>query len=167
MGRRDEIGARGEALFTAAIMNFCGRPRPYFVSHFLGDKFKSLDFLVELVGADEGAPFLFVQVKTTTQGYTKRRGRRLKVGLTREDVLRMRAYPAPTYLVGIDEVNEKAFILSIDENTRGRISGMSTEHELDCRNLKVLRDEVAAYWAARDMRVRRSAFSVSVPHAKR
>ena len=158
MGRRDEIGTRGEALFTAAIMNFCGRERPYFVSHFLGDKFQTLDFIVELVGVEEAALYFFVQVRTTRRGYSKG-GARLKVSLRKEAILRMRMYPAPTYLVGIDEVGKKAYILSIDEGSQASISGMPTKYELDCANLKKLWDEVNAYWESRDMRVRESVFS--------
>lgn len=58
MGQGDEIGKRGEAIFTAAIMKPCGRERPYFVPHFLGDKFRTLDFIVELVGVEDGSPYL-------------------------------------------------------------------------------------------------------------
>ena len=148
MGQRDEIGTRGEAIFTTAIMDFCGRDRPYFVPHFLGDKFRTLDFIVELVGCEEGSPYLFVQVKTTRQGYSKSKaGTKLKVGMNEEDVIRMRDYPAPTYLVGIDE------------GSGGAISGMTTRYGLDGPNLKILWDEVNSYWQQRDMKVKKSAFS--------
>jgi len=161
MGQRDEIGIRGEALFTAAIMKFCGRKRPYFVSHFLGEKFKTLDFIVELLGVRKGSPYLFVQVKTTRRGYSESRdGKKLRVGVKQVDVCRMRDYPAPTYLVGIDEVGEKAFIISIDERTTTAISGMTTRYELDGPNLIILWNEVRSYWEQRDMKVRKSAFSV-------
>jgi hypothetical protein len=161
MGQRDEIGTRGEAIFTAAIMNFCGRTRPFFITHFLGDKFRALDFIVELVGVRSTSPYLFVQVKTTRQGYTgSGGGKKLRVSVKREDVLRMRDYPAPTYLVGIDEVLEKAFIISIDERTQTSISGMTTRHELNARNLSILWYQVNGYWKRRDMKVRKSAFSI-------
>lgn len=160
MGQRDEIGMRGEALFTAAIMRFCGRTRPYFVPHFLGDKFQTLDFIVELVDAEQGTPYLFVQVKTTTQGYTAEKGpRRLRIRLEAEDVTRMREYPAPTYLAGVDLNDERIFILSIEEITTTSVSGLPTTFPLDCGNLKRLWDEVNAFWKARDMRMMSSVFS--------
>jgi hypothetical protein len=161
MGQRDEIGTRGEAIFTAAIMNFCGRTRPFFITHFLGDKFRTLDFIVELVGATRTTSYFFVQVKTTRQGYRESRdGRSLRVSVKRKDVLRMKGYPAPTYLVGVDEVDERAYIVSIDERTGTSISGMTTQHELDAQNLRILWNEVNNYWQGRDMRVMQSAFSV-------
>jgi hypothetical protein len=141
-------------------MRFCGRSRPYFVSHFLGDKFQTLDFIVELLDADQGTPYLFVQVKTTTQGYTPgKRPKRLKVRLEEDDVLRMRGFPAPTYLAGVDLIEERIFIVSIDETTKGPISGMPTIFPLDCGNLKLLWDEVNTYWKSRDMRMTSSVFS--------
>jgi hypothetical protein len=49
MAAQDDIGSRGEALFVARILNFCGRPLPYFRPRFLGEKARTLDYLVELV----------------------------------------------------------------------------------------------------------------------
>jgi hypothetical protein len=57
MAASDDIGSRGEYLFSALIMNFCGRPVPYFRPRFLGEKARTLDFLVELV--DAGDQLLF------------------------------------------------------------------------------------------------------------
>src|SRR5947209_14232604 len=109
----DDIGERGEAIFKAEIMDFCGRNRPYFRAHFLGAKFATLDYLVELLGAGARALYFFVQVKTTRLGCTKRNPPRLKVKVTRTDVPRMALYPAPTYVIGIDEPPALAYIVSI------------------------------------------------------
>src|SRR5262249_32623268 len=146
MGQRDEIGIRGESIFNVRIMNFCGRGRPYFFSHFLGEKFKTLDFIVELLEPNQSAPYFFVQVRTTRQGYTTGEGpRKLKIRVEAEDVARMREYPAPTYLAGVDLNEERVFILSVDETSTGSISGVPTTYPLDCGNLKLLWDEVDAY----------------------
>src|SRR4051812_2993790 len=102
MAVRDDIGSRGEYIFCARIMDFCGRHLPYFRPRFLGEKAQTLDYLVELLDAG-GAPFFFVQVKATRQGYTKRPPRRLKVGVSGADVRRLSRIPAPTYLAGTDE----------------------------------------------------------------
>src|SRR4051812_32205474 len=104
MAAQDDIGSRGEFIFCTRVMNFCGRNLPYFRPRFLGEKAQAFDYLVELVDATRGAPFFFVQVKTTRKGYTK--GQRLKVGMTAADVRRFSLFPAPTYLVGIDEPGE-------------------------------------------------------------
>src|SRR5262249_22579406 len=120
-----------------------------------------LDFIVELVGAKRGAPYLFAQVKATKLGCKTVGGeRRLRVGLKKADALRMKAYPAPTYLVGVDEVEEKSYILSIDERVKSAVPEMPARHELNNTNLRVLWEEVDAYWRARDMRVKGSAFSL-------
>jgi len=81
MAVSDDIGSRGEALFFIMLTRFCDRRLPYFRPHFLGEKFATLDYLIELVDAGSVTPFFFVQVKTTTQGYTRSRlgRRRLKV----------------------------------------------------------------------------------------
>src|SRR5215471_9738608 len=113
MAAQDDIGSRGEFIFCTRIMNFCGRDLPYFRPRFLGEKAQSFDYLVELVDAAKGAPFFFVQVKTTRKGYTKGRLRRLKVGMSGTDVRRFCLLPAPTYLVAIDEPGEVGYIQAI------------------------------------------------------
>ena len=46
---RDGIGSRGEFIFCARIMNFCGRILPYFRPRFFGEKAETFDYLVELL----------------------------------------------------------------------------------------------------------------------
>ena len=68
--------------------------------------------------------------------------------MSREDVRRMVAYPAPTYVVGIDETREQACIVSVNEpRTRG-LGGVSMQYPLNCRNLELLWEEVQAFWGA-------------------
>ena len=161
MTARDDIGSRGEAIFYVRITDFCGRSRPFFRPRFLGEKAQTLDYFVELVGAGERTPFFFVQVKTTRRGYTKR-GRlpRLKVGLSRRDVRRLALYPAPTYLVGIDERQAIGYILAILGGMTAPIPSLPVNFVLDAGNLRLLWDEVRQFWRGRDMNMRHSAFSV-------
>jgi len=156
----DDIGTRGEALFFVLLTQFCGRSRPFFRPHFLGDKFATLDYLVELVDAGSATPFFFVQVKTTTQGYTKQKDgkRRLKIQVSEADVRRMVLYPAPTYIVGIDERAEVGYIISANEEHLGRISSLPMDFPLNCTNLERLWNEVKVFWSQRDMRLRNSVF---------
>src|SRR4051812_18901090 len=113
MAVSDDIGARGEALFFIMITRFCGRRRPFFRPHFLGEKFVTLDYMVELIDAGSATPFFFIQVKTTTQAYVRDRmgNQRLKIHVSRADMQRLVAYPAPTYVVGIDEIEEIGYIV--------------------------------------------------------
>ncbi|MGL4550399.1 MAG: DUF4365 domain-containing protein [Gemmataceae bacterium] len=158
MEGRDDIGSRGEFLFCAMIMNFCGRPLPYFRPRFLGEKARTLDYLVELVGPGDRTAFFFAQVRATRLGYTKR-DHRLRVGLTAADLRRLRRVPAPTYLVGIDEIGEAGYILAVLEGTSGPMSSLPSGYPLDCGTLGRLHQEVESYWAGRDMTRRHSAFS--------
>src|SRR4051794_12576311 len=109
-------------IFCVRIMNFCGRNAPYFCPRFLGEKDRKLDFLVELIDAGDRTPFFFVQVKTTRKGYTKK-DRRLKIEMSGEDVRRFSLVPAPTYLVGIDERTEAAYLLATLEGMTAPIVG--------------------------------------------
>src|SRR5947209_4472161 len=99
MAAHDDIGSRGEAIFSVRITDFCGGSRPYFRPYFLGEKARTFDYLVQLVGAGRKTPFFFVQVKTTRLGYTKKHPRRLRVSMPGIDVKRFSSLPAPTYLV--------------------------------------------------------------------
>jgi hypothetical protein len=159
----DDIGGRGEAIFYVRLTELCGRRRPFFRPHFLGEKFATFDYVVELLGAGEGTPFFFVQVKTTTRGYTKTTPSSLRVRVSARDVRRMVLYPAPTYVVGIDERWEVGYLLAVHGSMRGPLATLPTTYPLDCANLGRLWDEVKQYWDRRDMVMQESVFSVREP----
>src|SRR5262245_22880152 len=132
MGITDFVGGRGEAIAYARLTKFCrGGSTVFFLPHYLGEKCPTFDFMVELVDAGTGTPFFFVQVKATRAGFTKR-GRRIQIDVPAEDVERMSAHPAPTYVVGVHEPEERAFLLSVHGNMRERIRSITTAHELTC-----------------------------------
>jgi hypothetical protein len=134
-----------------------GRDEPYFRPRFLGDKYPTFDYLVELIGSE--AYFFFVQVKSTRQGYRGRRGnRRLRVNVGREDVQRMVASPVPAYVVGIDEPQEVGYLLSMNEPREAGLGGLPARHLLSCANLERLWQEVRSFWASRNMVLTRSHF---------
>jgi hypothetical protein len=108
---RDALGLRGEAIFTVLMTEFPSKAGSIFKPQFLGDKWQYVDFIIELVGTKDIVPYFFVQVKTTRQGYTKKLSR-LKVKVPQEHVRGLASYPAPTYIVGIDEPEEKGYIVS-------------------------------------------------------
>lgn len=162
MSISDDIGTRGEALFFVLMTQFCGRPRPYFRPHLLGQKFIALDYMVELVDAGPITPYFFVQVKTTSQGYTKGSlsTRRLKVQVTPEDMQRLVSYPAPTYIIGIDERDEMGYIVSANAGSPVRFASLPTLFPLTCETLAELWEEVQTFWAQRDMTLNTSKFAV-------
>ena len=68
-------------------------------------------------------------------------------------------YQAPTYLLGIDETTEKAFIISVHEGGPEKVSSLSTKFELDCRTLELLWKEVKDFWDYHDLHFTASNFS--------
>jgi hypothetical protein len=161
MGITDFIGGRGEAIAFARLVRVCRTDAdlPYFWPHYLGEKCETFDFLVELVDADERTPFFFVQVKATRKEFTKtQKPPRLRVEVSQKDVRRMVAYPAPTYVVGVHEVEERAFIISVHGTMAEAIPSITTAHELTCETLQRLWDEVRAFWQGREMARSASAF---------
>jgi hypothetical protein len=161
MGITDFIGGRGEAIAFARLTRVCRADSdlPYFWPHYLGEKCETFDFLVELVDAGEKTPFFFVQVKTTRREFTRSQTPpRLRVEVAETVVRRMVAYPAPTYVVGVHEDEERAFVISVHGTMAEAISSITTAHELTCDTLQRLWEEVREFWQGREMARSASAF---------
>jgi hypothetical protein len=157
MATRDLIGKRGEAIVTARLMDFCGNPDPYFDVHPLGEKCPTFDYLVELVNAGDSVPYFLAQVKSTQKGFTKA-SRRLPVAMDEEDVRRMVQCPFPTYLIGVDEPNDRAYVVSVHGGMHGAISSMPSRYPLTPRNLRRLWEEVSTHWQKLNAAAKVSAF---------
>lgn len=143
---RDALGRRGESIFHTLMTRFHKDTGPRFKAQFLGDKWRTVDYIVELVEAgDEFVPFFFVQVKTTRAGYTHRDGR-LRVAVSGGEMRRLAAYPAPTYVVGIDEARESGYLLSANGEHLTHLSSLTTDHPIDEDTRTRLWSEVLAYW---------------------
>jgi hypothetical protein len=153
MAITDVIGGRGEAIAFARLARVCRTDAdlPFFWPHYLGDKCETFDILVELVDAGEKTPFFFVQVKSTRKDFTKGQSPRLRVEVAEKDVRRMVAYPAPTYVVGVHEGEERAFVISVHGSMADAIPSITTAHELTRDTLRRLWEEVRAFWQGRDM----------------
>lgn len=147
MTPRDLTGKRGEFIAAERLLDFCGNPRPYFNHHLLVDKMPTYDLLVELTGGAGGKPYFFAQVKATRSGGTAGTADlKVQVKAKAKDVRAMLVCPIPTYLIGVDEKAEIAYIVSIHGKIAGGISSIPTAYPLDRNNLRILRDEVRAYW---------------------
>ena len=72
MPTKDDIGNRGEAIFELRMTDPHGPGGdPLFRPYHLGEKFPTLDYLVELVGLPAGrVGYFFAQVKSTGKGFT-------------------------------------------------------------------------------------------------
>ena len=161
MGITDFIGGRGEGIAFARLTKLCraGSDFPYFWPHFLGEKCETFDFLVELVDAGAMTPFFFVQVKTARKEFHRsQQPPRLPVTVLERDVRRMVAYPAPTYVVGVHEVEERAFVIAVHGGMSETITSLTTAHELTADTLLRLWDEVREFWRVRQMAQSTSSF---------
>ncbi|MBD2297844.1 DUF4365 domain-containing protein [Nostoc sp. FACHB-87] len=158
MDTREVIGERGESIFRVLITR--KHPsRGYLFEHprFLGEKKRAIDFYVELFHDESLIPFFFVQVKSTSQGYTQS-DRRLRVKVNDSDMKRLAAYPAPTYVIGIDEQAEQGYILSGNGESTTGFSSLCTDYPLNPDVLALLWDEVKAYWTSPHHATFRSIF---------
>ncbi len=157
LSTKDLLGRRGEYIAFTRLAEVCQADElPYFDPYFLGDKWPLFDALVELVGAGNKTPYFFAQVKSTRQGYTTTG--RLKVEVKKSDVVAMIQYPAPTYVIGIDEKLERAYLVAIHGGMSKKIPSLSIAHPLNCTTLKLLWDEVKQYWKDKDMSQKSSRF---------
>ncbi|QTA87560.1 DUF4365 domain-containing protein [Desulfonema magnum] len=143
---KNSVGQRGEAIFYVLITKFYGRDKPIFRPQFLGDKWQNVDFIVELEDySGKIKPFFFVQVKSTKSGYTKIK-QRLKVKVRKKHVLSLSSYPAPTYIVGIDEVSEEGFVISANGESLSGISSIPTDNPINEKTQNILWEEVRNFW---------------------
>jgi len=144
----DVIGARGESRFLMLITEPHDGEQPIFRAQRLGDKWPAVDFLVELMGSDGVAGFFFVQVKTTRQGYTER-DRRLKVTVPQHTVARLASFPAPTYVVGIDDVAGIGYVVSANGERLTNVASVPSDFPINRENRERLWSEVRRYWSSR------------------
>ena len=128
------------------MTEFDGAPAPAFRPYFLGDKWPVVDFIVELLGVTNATPYFFVQVKTTQTGYTRQK--RLKVRISTGNVHLLAAYPAPTYVVGIDEHKKTGFLVSANGESGTALSSLSTQFPINKANRALLWKEVRDYWSS-------------------
>ena len=143
MDLADLHGARGEWIAMALLAKSI-RPDsklPYFWPERLGEKFESLDLLVKAIDVGHSIPFFFAQVKTTRKPFALSLTQpRLQVRVEATALGRIRAFPVPTYVIGIHEPTERGFIVAA--SAAQAIRSMTTAHELTAHTLGVLWNEV-------------------------
>jgi len=152
MNLADYIGSRGEAIAVSRMtkMSRTNAGLPYFYPHFLGEKCETFDFLVEIVDEDAQIAFFFAQVKTTQKDLTKTQvPQRLRIEVSDRDIQRMASYPAPTYIIGVHEPQERVFAVRVLATMNRAIPSITTAHELNDSTMERLWDEVRAYWRQR------------------
>ncbi len=138
------IGDRGELIFRLAITDYEQFQTPLFRPGFLGEKWPTVDFYIELLGVPDVQPFFFVQVKTTALPIRSEAS--IKIVLEKTDCERLYRIPAPTYIVGVHETTKKAYILSLHDKPLKGVYSIALQHELTPDNLKILHEEVREFW---------------------
>lgn len=160
MRSKDDIGDRGESIFRVRITQPCGTPpEPLFRAIFLGEKKATLDFMVELIGLTNRSAYCFVQIKTTIKK-VQPNAKTLKVGIKKSDIDKMVGYPGPTYIVGIDENSEDAYIISANKAFSKDLPSIPLSFPLDAANLAKLWKEVDDFWLGLDLLLNNSVFSI-------
>ncbi len=141
----NKIGKRGESIFSTIISRNVASRGFLLDPTFLGDKFPTVDFHVGLLDYPLKG-FFYASVKTTTLGYYPDR-KRLRINIDKEDVAELNKFTIPVYVFGIDEIEEKGFLISANnlDNSKN-INGIPTTFPVNSLNLDLLWNEVAQYW---------------------
>jgi hypothetical protein len=150
------VGDRGENIFELAITDYSQFQAPLFRAAFLGDKWPAVDYLVELVGVAGMTPHFFVQVKSTSAAIANNY---VKVELPPMKKRLLIRVPGPTYLVGVQEPTKRAFILAVTDDSNQGVYSIPVTHELTPSNLRILYDEVSAFWSQQTVKPQQSAFA--------
>jgi hypothetical protein len=128
----------------------------------MGEKHKTTDIFVELIDSTYVQSIFYIQVKSTTRGYTGAgTNRRLNVDVPQAEVEMLKKYPGPSYIVGIDIRGGRGYIIGVVAGLSGAISGLPTLHPINCRTIRSLWNEVDTYWNStlRSMPMVRTRFS--------
>jgi len=140
---KNAIGDRGESIFTSRITEGF-----LFRVYFLGEKAPIGDFILEI--NDESTPYeCMIQVKSTRTGYNA--SGNLKAKVSKGKLTKLTNRPLPTYVAGVDEIDEKVYICPAF-NANSAISSIPTNHILEKGNpvslitLRVLKEDIVNYW---------------------
>lgn len=153
------IGERGERVLFLKLTTPVPPGGSLFKPVSLGDKWPTADFYVELITDANPRPFFFVQAKATTTGYWQN-PRRLRVRLARKHEERLLRLQVPTYLVGIDETNDRAYIGSDHMRSPNAISSLRAAYPLTVKNLRRLYAEILGFWQANMVKPQQSIFQL-------
>lgn len=141
----NQIGKRGESIFSTIISRNVSSRGFLFDPTFLGDKFPTVDFHVGLLGYPLKG-FFYASVKTTTLGYYPD-GKKLRINIGKEEITQLIKFTIPVYVFGIDELEEKGYLISASNLDNHRnLNGLETTYPVNELNIARLWDEVAEYW---------------------
>ncbi len=156
----DHIGRLSELIAAADL----SRPvrgrfhRPLFRATPLGDKYPTVDFLVDLLDrSDESLGFFFVQIKGTLGPGSSNRRLAIEVPIARFN--RLARIPAPTYLIGVDLVQERSYLVSANRTRTSGVFSITKSYCLGEQSVKMdLYKEVLTFWNANRVVLTQSRF---------
>lgn len=150
------IGGRGERIAELLLTNYKDFGQPLFDSRFLGEQKKHVDYYVEFALPNGERAFFLAQIKSTTGPAPTGAGLQIRVPCGKWNALVR--YRCPVYVIAVHEPSEAVFIAAAIRKRRTAISRLAPRNELRPTNLKLLYDEVAAYWLSRPRRWTASRF---------
>jgi hypothetical protein len=153
------IGFRGEKVVELCLTNYEAFAAPLFRPGFLGDKWPSIDFYVELRTVRNRTPYFFGQAKAT-RSHLLKSSPSLRISTKKRDVESLLRIPGPTYIFGVHEPSMRVFIRSVHLGTVQRaITTIPITHELTPQNLRALHTEVRQFWEGTDYKPSNSVFT--------
>jgi hypothetical protein len=156
---RDVIGFRGEKIVELCLTDYREFEKPLFRPGFLGDKWPSIDFYVELNSVRGKRLYFFAQVKATSSSAALD-STYLSISSTKRDIESLLRIPGPTYIFGVHEPSKRVFVRSVHTGCPLRaVTRIPVAHELTGTNLEVLHREVRDFWAASNHKPASSVFS--------
>ena len=153
---RRVIGRRGERIAANALENYEHFPRPLFEPTCFGDGKDGVDFYVEFGLPNGDRAFFLAQIKSTSGLAPTADGLTIAVPLEKWNELVR--YRCPVYVIAVHEPSETVFIAAALHKRRKGISRLAPKNELRPANLKLLYDEVTAYWLSRPRKWTHSRF---------
>jgi len=155
----DITGSRGEAIVELCLTDYRNFAKPLFRPGFLGDKWPTIDFYVELCNVAGSVPYFFAQAKATGKTLTKK-SHALRILAKKRDIQRLLRLPGPTYIFGIHEPSQRVFVRSVHRGTPIKaMTQIPLTHELTSGNLAVLHNEVRTFWQTHDHKPQFSVFA--------
>ncbi len=154
INNRNEIGGRGENLFCLRITT-----GDIFRCYFLGDKAPVVDFLLEI--ADENHPYqcLFQVKSTEKENRYDKYHKSISTPVDPEKLIKLMARPLPTYVAGVDVLNEVIYIApAFDSKIKyttipTKIKLAHNEKRETIKNLNLLKEDIIKYWISMDMSI--------------
>lgn len=156
----DQIGHLAEVISDLHFSRAVGSPfaRVLFRTAHLGDKYPTVDYLVDVLDAGSSSTgFFFLQVKGTASA--SRTAPRLAIDVTLERFNQLVRLPAPAYFVAVDITSEEAYLVAAYRTRKAAVASVTKAFPLSDAAVKIaLYREVAEFWTSHRPLRRQSRF---------